>query len=300
MKPQIRLVVVLGLLVAAAPAALAALPCPLPPDPVALLPLDAGALRIGVALGSGSSHALAQIGAIEELEARKLRVDVVTGTSAGAIVGALWASGSSGAEIENLSRSGDWEGVERFSPTWQSIFSSDSLRAQLRRLLPARPIEAWPRRFGAVSTEIATGRRRVMAHGDGVVAVLASSAVPVVFSPVEVDGVALVDGALVEPVPSRAARELGAEVVIGIDVAYRPYEETARGLVQSAYQALHVLVNSLAAEQDRHADVVVRMDVHRIYMECGPQAMVYAGRQAVRDAWPAIEAAVARRRHPPR
>jgi hypothetical protein len=82
---RIRVAVVLASLLAAAPAALAGLPCPLPPDPVALVPVDARGLRIGVALGSGSSHALAQIGAIKELEARKLRVDLVTGTSAGAI-----------------------------------------------------------------------------------------------------------------------------------------------------------------------------------------------------------------------
>ena len=273
-----RAVIAISLLAISLPAAAAG--CPLPPAPSALHPLEPVAARVGVALGSGSGHALAQIGAIEELESRGLRVDVVTGTSAGAIVGALWASGSTGAEIEKLSRMGEWE----------------IARTRLRQLLPARPIEAWPRRFGAVSTEIATGHRRVTTRGDGVRAVLASSAMPVAFSPVVVDGIELVDGALVEPVPARAARELGADVVIGIDVAYRPYEEPARGRLQSAFQAVHVLVNALAAEQDRHADVIVRMDVHRIYTECGPQAMVYAGRQALRDAWPAIEAALARSR----
>lgn len=269
--------------------------CPLPPDalPPAVSP-DAGRLRVGVALGSGSTHGLAHIGAIEELEARGLRVDVVAGTSVGALVGALWASGSSGAEIENLSRYGDWENMDRLSPSWQSLYSSDGLRANLQRLLPARPIEAWPRRFGAVATDMDTGRRRVLASGDGTRAVLASSAMPVAYSPVVIDAQTLADGALVEPVPARTARELGADFVIAVDVAYRPYEDRARGLVQSGFQALHVMVNALAAEQDRYADYVVRMDVHRVYMECGPQAMVYAGRRAMRDAWPAIEAKLAR------
>jgi len=270
--------------------------CPLLPAPSASRAPDTGRLRIGLALGSGSNHGLAHIGAIEEIEARGLRVDVVTGTSAGAIVGALWASGSSGAEIENLSRYGDWESMDRFSPTWQSLYSSDSLRANLQRLLPPKPIEAWPRRFAAVTTEIASGRRRVVARGDGTRAVMASSAMPVAYAPVVIDGLSLADGALVEPVPARTARELGADFVIAIDVAYRPYEESARGLVQSGFQAIHVLVNSLAVEQDRYADYVVRIDVHRVYMECGAQAMVYAGRQAVREAWPAIEAALARAR----
>ena len=295
MKPWIRGTV--------APLALCALqalaaggPCPQPPDPPASPAPDAGKLRIGVALGSGSNHGLAHIGAIEELEAHGLRVDVVTGTSAGAIIGALWASGASGSEIENLSRYGDWEGMDRFSPTWQSLYSSDPLRTNLQRLLPRVPIEGWPRRFGAVATEFDSGRRRVVARGDGTRAVMASSAMPVAYAPVVIDGVSFVDGALVEPVPARAARELGADFVIAVDVAYRPYEEPARGLVQSGFQAMHVLVNALAVEQDRYADRVVRMDVHRVYMECGPQAMVYAGRQAMREAWPAIEAALARAR----
>ena len=269
--------------------------CPQPPDPPPLASPDTGR-RIGVALGSGSTHGLAHIGAIEELEARGVRVDVVAGTSAGAVVGALWASGSTGLQIENLSRYGDWESVDRFSPSWQSLYSSDGLRANLKRLLPQRPIEAWPRRFGAVATDLDSGRRRVFASGDGTRAVMASSAMPVAFSPVAIDGHLYADGALVEPVPSRTARELGADFVIAIDVAYRPYEERSRGLVQSGFQALHVLVNALAAEQDRYADYVVRMDVHRVYMQCGAQSMVYAGRQAVREAWPAIEAALGRAR----
>ena len=292
---------VVSLLASCAASAVAAgIVCPLPPVALASPAPDAGPLRVGVALGSGSAHGLAHIGAIEEIEARGFRVDVISGTSAGAVVGALWASGSSGAEIENLSRYGDWESMDRFSPTWEALFSSDALRANLQRLLPRQPIERWPRRFGAVATEIDSGRRRVIAQGDGALAVMASSAMPVIHRPVSIEGRSLADGALVEPVPSRAARELGADFVIAIDVAYRPYEDRAKGLVQSGFQAIHVLVNSLAAEQDRYADYVVRMDVHQVYMNCGPQAMIYAGRQAMRDAWPSIEAALAARRAAPR
>jgi len=257
--------------------------------------MQASGRRIGVALGSGSTHGLAHIGVIEELEARGVAVSVVAGTSVGAVVGALWASGSTGAEIENLSREGDWEKGEQFSPGWQALYSNQGLRTQMQKLLP-RPIESWPRRFGAVATELATGKRRVLSRGDGANAVLASTAMPVVFPPVMVDGHALVDGALVEPVPSRTARELGADFVIAVDVAYRPYEEPARGLVQSAFQAMHVLVNSLASEQARHADFVLRLDLHQTFMECAPVSMVYAGRLAVRERWSELSAALARPR----
>jgi NTE family protein len=252
-------------------------------------------VRVGVAFGSGSTHGVAHIGAIQELEARGLEVDVVAGTSVGALVGALWASGLTGDRIAELSRTGalqDWPGL---AGSWQGLFNSDGMRAPLEAQFGKRPIESWPRRFGAVATNVANGERRVIASGDGVLAVQASSAVPVMFRPVVVKGERLVDGALVEPVPVETARALGANLVIGVDVAYRPHEEDASGITQYAFQAMHILMNSLSAAQLRSADVVIRLDVHRRFVTCGNEALIAAGREAVAKAWPDIVAAVARR-----
>ena len=269
---------------AALPAAEALTPAPQTPG-----------LRIGLALGSGSMHGLAHIGVLQELEARGLRVDVVAGTSVGAVVGALWARGMGADEIASLSRGSDWEEAGEFSPTWQGLYSSRGLQTQMRKLLGDRPIQAWPKRFGAVATDLSTGRRRLLTTGDGALAVQASSAVPVMFSPVSVNGESLVDGALVEPVPIIAARDLGADFVIAVDVAYRPYEEPAKGLVQFGFQAVHVLINSLAEFQAHHADFRLRMDLHHRYMACGAGAMIGMGRAAMRDAWPALVAALKKR-----
>lgn len=252
-------------------------PAPVPPG-----------TRVGVALGSGSMHGLAHIGVIQEFEARGLKVDVVAGTSVGALVGALWASGVSADRIAGMSRSGhlqDWGG---FAGSWQGLFSSEALRVPLENVFEKRPIEAWPKRFGAVATNVANGERRVISSGDGATAVQASSAVPVIYRPITVKGERLVDGALVEPVPVVAARDLGASFVIGVDVAYRPYEEAASGLTEYAFQAMHILVNSLAAEQMRTADVGIKLNLHHRFMECGNEALITAGREAVAKAWPEI------------
>jgi NTE family protein len=133
--------------------------------------------------------------------------------------------------------------------------------------------------------------------------VQASSAMPVYFSPVQVAGHRLADGALVEPVPVAAARELGAGYVIAVDVAYRPYEEAASGLFQNGFQAMHILVNALAATQMRAADFPLRMDLHKTMTDCGTQSLVAAGREALAMQWPALRrsllaahaAAIARR-----
>jgi NTE family protein len=114
------------------------------------------------------------------------------------------------------------------------------------------------------------------------------------FQPVLVDGRELADGALVEPVPVRTARDLGATYVIAIDVAFRPYEEPVKGLSGHAFQAMHVLVNSLAAEQLKGADLAIRLDLHHL-MDCGRPALIAAGRDAMARALPELERGLARR-----
>jgi NTE family protein len=278
-------------------AAASASECAVPaaaPEPASTHPALNG-LRVGLALGSGSMHGLAHIGVIEALEARGLDVKVVSGTSVGAIVGSLWASGLSGRDIEIFARASDFEKLDDFTASWQGLFSNDRLRERMQGAFQGRPIESWPRRFGAVATNVETGAARLLMTGDGAVAVQASTAVPVMFQPVTIDGERLADGALVQPVPVQAARDLGADYVIAVDVAYRPYEEPASGLTQFGFQAMHILINSLAAEQMRGADFPLRLDVHHQLMDCGPESLIAAGREAVRRAWPQLSRSLAAR-----
>ncbi len=206
----------------------AAVATPQPPD-----------LDVGLALGSGSLHALSEIGVIEALEAAGIRVHVVSGTSAGAIVGALWASGLTGREIEALALSGGgWSDGGRLAPSGDGLLSNRRLRGQLDETFAGRPIETWPRRFGAVATNVANGHRRILMSGSAAAAVQASSAVPVLDGPVTIGSERLADGALVEPVPVATARALGADFVIAIDVNYRPYEDDASGIVGLGFQAM--------------------------------------------------------------
>src|SRR4249920_3543108 len=174
-------------------------------------------MRIGVALGSGSMHGLAHVGVLEALEDSGLRVHVVSGTSAGALVGALWASGVPARDIERMAGTQAWESLSRFAPISGGLMSNEPLRTQLARILPG-PIESWPMRFGAVATNVDNGQRRLLMSGDGALAVQASTASPVVFAPVVVGNERLADGALVEPVPVASARAMGADFVIAVDV----------------------------------------------------------------------------------
>lgn len=223
--------------------------------------------RVGLALGSGALHGVAHIGVLRALERHGLEVDVVAGTSAGAVAGALFAAGIDAASIEAIARRIDWHppSFSLLSP-WRTFQSNDALQALIDRALGQRPIESLPRRFGVVATDFVNGARVLIDRGPSGPAVGASSAIPVAYRPVRIGGRDLVDGALVEPVPAHAARELGADFVIAVDVAYRPDEEAADGLFGAAFQTLHIMTNALIEQQESAADHVLRMNLHHLMM----------------------------------
>lgn len=301
MRPFLAIVVLAsiagcGTLVEAGHGAPAAFACPAPGiagAPVAPRPVPG--VRIGLALGSGSQHGFAHIGVIEGLEAHGVDVEMVAGTSVGALIGGLWASGLTGRQIEALSRKSEWGNVGDMASSWEGLMSNRKLRDDLEPIFRNRPIESWPKRFVAVTTVLSNGHRKLLMTGDGAVAIQASTAVPVLFAPVTIDGERLADGALVEPVPVSAARALGADYVIAVDVAYRPYEAPASGFLDNGFQAMHILLNNLTELQIRHADFVLRLDLHQELMHCGPQALIEAGREAVRRAWPELARSLAAR-----
>lgn len=174
---------------------------------------------VGLALGSGSARGWAHIGVIRALDAAGVRPDLVCGTSIGALVGAAWAAGE-------LDRFADWviamrvKDVVSFMDLGLSggFLKGERLMDFVRRSFVDRPIEELPVPFGAVATALQTGAEVWLRSGSTVDAVRASLALPALFTPVVRDGVMLVDGGLVNPVPVSLARAMGADVVIAVDL----------------------------------------------------------------------------------
>jgi NTE family protein len=255
-------------------------------------PAAARRAGLAVALGSGSRHGLVHVGVIGALQARGLVPDLIVGTSAGAIAGALWAAGLPAERIREAADALGWlRGLEWAVPR-RGLLKSDAVRAMIDARTGGRPIEQWPTRFAAVAADLLSGRKVVLDRGPAGPAVAASASLPALFEPVRIDGRDLVDGGLVEPVPARTARELGAVRVVAVDIAYRPYEEPVDNPVEAAFQAIHIAVNALIAEQLEAADLVIRLDVHRHFLESRDpsDALVAAGEAAVAAQWPRIDA----------
>ncbi len=183
--------------------------------------------RIGLALGSGAARGWSHIGVLQELEARKVPVDVIAGASMGAVVGGCYAAGRLTA-LEEFARALTKRRVFAMmdvSFSGAGMLTGGKLRDELARVLAGLRIESLPMTFGAVATEIGSGHEVWLRKGDLVQAIRASYALPGIFEPLYIDKRWLFDGALVNPVPVTLCRAMGAELVIAVnlvgDTAYR-------------------------------------------------------------------------------
>lgn len=282
--------------------------------------------RIGLALGGGSARGLAHVGVLEVLEEHAIQVDVVVGTSMGSCIGALYASGHPAAEVGSVVRAIDWERIfqgrgERHQEpvAWRvddvPAIVSASLRGhrllapyaalsdyRISRLLTEHLAAAGvraggvfdrlPTPFRSVATDLRTGERVVLAQGDLPRAVRASMSLPVVFPPVEIDGRLLVDGALSDNVPTSVARDLGADLVIAVDVSAPPKELSEdSGVLEVLGRLTDMMLSQDEEDATAPPDVLVRPILQGI--EAGDfwrfEDAIAAGRTAALLALPEIE-----------
>ncbi len=226
---------------------------PVPTPPVALRPP-----RIGLALGGGAARGFAHIGVIQVLEENGLKPDLIVGTSAGSLIAALYASGKSGADLALLADSMDESAFTDWSFPGRGLIRGEALAKYVRDHTSGRSIEAMPLPLGIVATDLDSGAPILFQRGDPGVAVRASSAVPAVFQPVRIGTREYVDGGLVSPVPVRFARQMGAEVVIAVDISAVPDGNPTTDPMRMLLQTFAIMGRSINTFELRDADVVLR------------------------------------------
>ncbi|MDH5369320.1 MAG: patatin-like phospholipase RssA [Gammaproteobacteria bacterium] len=176
--------------------------------------------KIGIALGSGSARGWAHIGIIQELSKLGLKPDIIAGSSIGAFVGAAYASNKID-ELEQWVKTLTWKKILNyidFTVVGGGFIQGEKLIEFVGNHIEENSIELLPRQFGAVATDLNTGREIWFQKGDMLEAVRASITIPGVFTPVKVDGRWLVDGGLSNPVPVSLCRAMGADVVIAVNL----------------------------------------------------------------------------------
>jgi NTE family protein len=275
--------------------------CSTPPAVTPNLPVIPPAVtktppRIGLALGGGAARGFAHVGVIQVLEEAGIRPNLVAGTSAGSLVAAIYASGKTGAQLQQVAETMEEAAIADWS---LQIFSRGALRGEalaryVNSQVNARLIENMPMPLGIVATDLNTGADTLFQRGDTGTAVRASSAVPAVFQPVKISGRDYVDGGLVSPVPVRAAHKMGAELVIAVDISSPPEGNLMGGTLDILLQTFSIMGKSINTFELRDADVVVRPVLVGISSSDfgARKRSIEAGRQAMLQALPQLRAAI--------
>ncbi len=226
---------------------------PLPKPEVRLVPP-----KIALALGGGAARGFAHVGVIKALEAHGIVPDFVVGTSAGALVGALYAGGYGGFDLQRVALQMDDTIIADWSLPDRGFIKGEALQNFVNRAVQGRTLEKLNKPFAAVVTDLQSGEMVVFRTGNTGMAVRASSSVPGVFQPVAIGGREYVDGGLVSPVPVRAARAMGADIVIAVDISNKPRFGKTRDSIDVMLQTFAIMGQSIATYELMEADVIVR------------------------------------------
>ena len=254
--------------------------------------------KLGLALGGGAARGFAHIGVIQVLEENGIKPDMVVGTSAGSLVAAFYASGKTGAQLQWLADSMDESQLTDWSVPFLSrgMLRGDALGRYVNAQLNGLRIEDVKMPLGIVATDLQTGDGILFQRGDISTAVRASSAVPSVFEPVRIGNRDYVDGGLVSPVPVRYARQMGAEIVIAVDISSRPEDAKTTDMLKVLLQTFSIMGKSISQLEMAQAEVVVRPvmpDVGSTEFAARKKS-IEAGRAAMKLALPALKAALAK------
>ena len=212
--------------------------------------------KIGVALGGGAFRGLAHIGALQVMEQNGIVPDIVTGTSMGSLVGGVYACGMDLKLMERFCYSISEKDLVDVCRPKEGIVAGNRIELMLRTLTGNKTFDQTRMTFAAVATDLALGERVVMTEGSIYQAIRASISIPGIFNPYRIDGRTYVDGGVVDRVPISAARELGADFVIGIDVGYHGGEVECDGsLVKIILHTLEVMEWQIMQRTVNTADI---------------------------------------------
>ena len=223
---------------------------------------------IGLALSGGAARGIAHVGVVRALVENKIPIDYIAGTSAGSIVGGAFAGGMPVEEIAEFGRTLRWRDVGRMTMSRMGVQSNERFEQYLRERLPVTRFEEMQIPFAAVATDLKTGTAVVLRdQGDVPFAIRASCAIPGWYVPVaDEEGRQLVDGGLVAVIPATITRDLGAELVIAVDVnsAGATFLGPTSSIIGVLLQSMLVVQKTASRFQLASADLVITPQVGHI------------------------------------
>ncbi|MFA5857596.1 MAG: patatin-like phospholipase family protein [Elusimicrobiota bacterium] len=258
-------------------------------------------IKVGLTLGGGGARGLAHIGVLKVFEQENVPVDIVTGTSVGSLAGALY---SSGYPIEKLERMADdigWTNLTNIGPSTvvelllgQRLLSTKRMEIFLQQHIGDKTFDELNKKFACVATDLQTGERIIFREGKVAIATRASATIPGVFQPVNYRHRMLIDGGIVNNLPTDIARALGADVVIAVSVEGDFSKNNVNNVLLVLNQSISIQGGLLLQQQMSYADVVLIPNVGDVTMvelwrgkEC-----IESGMRAAREMMPKVKAVI--------
>jgi len=215
--------------------------------------------KVGLALGGGAVLGAAHVGVLRALAELEIKVDMVSGTSIGAVVAALYAFSQDWTAVRDAIKELDWLNITHLSISKYGMLSNQGLRDLLHKAIGERDFADASIPLAVVAADIASGQRVILDHGDVATAVMASAAIPGLYAPVEIDGRTLVDGGILENVPVSPLKNMGAGAIIAVELVSPP--AAPQNLVDVLISALHFAMARATELQAQEADTLIALDL---------------------------------------
>ena len=250
---------------------------------VAVMSKNAEQPVIALVLGSGGARGYAHIGVIEVLEQHGIRPDFIVGTSAGSIVGSVYASGKTAAELREIALQLKANDIRDVDLSLKGFFNGQKVEDYINQQVRGMPLQQLKIPMYVVATELKNGKQTVFNYGNTGQAVRASVSIPSMFKPTKIGEIEYVDGGLVSPVPVQVARDLGADIVIAVDILAQPVHTETSNVWGLFNQNINIMQGRLAATELKSADIVIQPDLREkahIFDVKGREATMLAGAEA--------------------
>lgn len=241
---------------------------------------------VALVLGSGGARGYAHIGVIEVLEKQGIHPDFIVGTSAGSIVGSIYASGKTAAELHDIALNLKPNDVRDVNVSLKGFFNGQKVENYINRQVNNTPLQNLKIPMYVVATELKNGEKTVFNYGNTGQAVRASTAIPSMFVPTKIGDTEYVDGGLVSPVPVQVARDLGADIVIAVDILAQPIHTETSNVWGLFNQNINIMQGRLAEEELKNADIVIQPDLKEkahIFDVTGREMAIQAGVDATNE-----------------
>lgn len=217
--------------------------------------------KIALALGAGASKGFAHIGVLKILEANKIPIHMIVGTSAGSFVGSLYAYGFNAFQLQKMSLTIEKGDIVDLTIPDNGFIKGEKLEEYINRMVSNTTIEKLRIPFYAVATDLMNGQEVIFGKGNTGTAVRASCSIPGVFRPVSIGGRLYADGGIVSPVAVDAARKMGADVVIAVDISSDIDSSQPQNTLETILKSISIMYAKIAGQQLSRADIVIKPKV---------------------------------------